>query len=265
MNAASGYDSIYDSIGVDYDLTRRADPYLATRMAHLLQLRNRGQYLDLACGTGNYTVSLAARGGEWTGMDLAPTMIERAREKSDRIRWEWGRAEDIQVADGTYDGVLCSLALHHFSDLDLAFREVRRVLRKGRFVMFTSSPEQMRGYWLNAYFPDAMARSIAQMPTIEAVTAACLRAGFLGIKCEPYVVQPDLQDGFLFHGKHHPRRYLSERSRAGISMFRVLADGDEVRTGCARLADDLRTGRFADVLTDYEHELGDYMFVSVVT
>jgi ubiquinone/menaquinone biosynthesis C-methylase UbiE len=256
---------LYDRIGKGYDAMRQADPYLATRMAHLLGLREDGHYLDLACGTGNYTVSLAARAGHWTGVDAAITMIEQARTKSDRVSWTLGDVECIRVPDGAYDGVLCSLVLHHLRDLNVAFREVRRVMREGRFVMFTSSPEQMRGYWLNAYFPTAMARSIAQMPEIGAVEAACLRAGFRHVSREPYFVQPDLQDGFLFHGKHRPEVYLSEQGRAGISTFRVLADADEIRTGCEQLAEDLRTGRFAEVFERYERELGDYIFLVATT
>jgi SAM-dependent methyltransferase len=244
---------------------RCADPYLATRMAHLLRLRGDGRYLDLACGTGNYTISLAARGGKWTGLDIALTMIEQARAKSDQVHWEVGRAEEMRAADGTYDGVLCTLALHHFSDLNAAFHEVRRVIREGRFVMFTSSPEQMRGYWLNAYFPTAMARSIAKMPAVEAVESACKRSGFRRVDLELYVVQSDLRDGFLFCSKHRPDLYLSEQARVGMSTFRVLADADEIRTGCERLADDLRTGQFAEVLARYEHMLGDYVFVSAST
>lgn len=256
---------LYDRIGNEYDVTRRADPYLTTRMAHLLGLRQLGRYLDVGCGTGSYTLALAARGGLWTGVDHAITMIEQARAKSDRVCWKLGSAEGIPAADATLDGALCSLALHHFRDLDVAFRELRRVIADGPFVMFTSTPEQMRGYWLNVYFPVAMARSIAQMPELDAVEAACLRAGFSRVDHERYFVQPDLRDGFLFYGKHRPDVYLSEERRAGISTFRVLADADEIRTGCEHLAEDLRSGRFANVLACHESELGDYVFITAKT
>jgi SAM-dependent methyltransferase len=234
-------------------------------MAHLLGLRRNGRYLDLACGTGNYTVSLATRGGLWTGVDAAVTMIEQAQAKSSAVHWELGEAQRIAAADGTYDGVLCSLALHHLHDLDGAIREVRRVLRGGRFVMFTSNPEQMRRYWLNAYFPVAMARSIEQMPDTGTVEEACLRTGFRQVTFEPYFVQPDLQDGFLYFAKHRPELYLTEQGRGGSSTFRILADPEEIRTGCEMLASDLRTGRFSEVFARYDSELGDYLFLVAAT
>ena len=56
---------LYDSIGIEYDTTRRADPYIAGRLAHHLALSKGGTYLDLACGSGNYTNALSARAGRW--------------------------------------------------------------------------------------------------------------------------------------------------------------------------------------------------------
>src|SRR5258706_9988798 len=100
---------VYDRIGNDYDTTRRADPYLATRMAHLLEVQAGGHYVDLACGTGNYTIALACRGGSWTGIDASAAMIEQARRKTSRIHWQCGTAESLAI-HGPYDSVLCSLA-----------------------------------------------------------------------------------------------------------------------------------------------------------
>ena len=59
---------LYDRIGGGYDVTRRADPIIAGRLAHHLALGSSGNYLDIACGTGNYTSTLAAVGGTWTGV-----------------------------------------------------------------------------------------------------------------------------------------------------------------------------------------------------
>lgn len=41
-----------------------------------------GKALDLGCGTGIHAVDLARRGWRVTGIDLAPTALERARERA---------------------------------------------------------------------------------------------------------------------------------------------------------------------------------------
>ncbi len=253
--------ALYDHIGATYDTTRRADPYLAARLrAHLAPVPG-GHYLDLACGSGNYTAALAATGVRLTGVDQSARMIAAATPKSAEVAWHVADANRLPFADGEFAGALCTLAIHHFPDPAAAFREVARVVPRGRFVLLTSDPEQMRGYWLNAYFPDALARAIAQMPPLPTVTAALAAAGFRVVAKEPYAVAPDLQDFFLYSGKHRPAMYLDPAVRAGISTFSMLAEPAEVEAGCARLAADLATGRIAEVVASYLHDGGDYVFL----
>lgn len=251
----------YDRIGIGYDVTRRADPYLTRRLLGLLEPRSGGLYLDVACGSGNYTAALAAEGLALCGVDQSATMIAAARRKSPEVRWHIGDVEALPFADGSFDGACCTLAIHHFERLTTAFKEVRRVLRRGRWVIFTATREQMRGYWLNAYFPTAMARAIAQMPDLPDVDAALRGAGFRLIRSEAYEVQPNLQDFFLYSGKYRPDVYLKPEVRHGISTFALFGDPEEIETGCKKLAGDISTGRFDNVARSFVHSLGDYMFV----
>ena len=100
---------------------------------------------------------------------------------------------------------------------------------RGRLVIFTSDPDQMRGYWLNEYFPDAMRRSIEQMPALDEVEESLMRAGFCKVETEAYEVKQDLRDLFLYSGKHRPQLYLDEEFRRGISTFSTVASPEEVR------------------------------------
>jgi ubiquinone/menaquinone biosynthesis C-methylase UbiE len=235
---------LYDCIGAGYDATRRADPFLTERLRELLAVRGDGSYVDLACGTGNYTVALAAAGGHWAGVDCSPSMIALARPKSGLVRWHVGYADALPLPTNSAQGVVSVLAVHHFPDPFAAFAEVRRVLRrKGRFVVFTAGRAQMRRYWLNFYFPEAMARAIDQMPDLGELEGLMRRAGLAPQGREPYFVRPDLTDWFLYSGKHAPERCLDARVRAGISTFAALASPAEVAAGCRRLAEDLRSGR----------------------
>nr|WP_238446528.1 class I SAM-dependent methyltransferase [Alkalihalophilus pseudofirmus] len=110
----------------------------------------------MACGTGNYTIALEKTGLKITGSDVSEEMIKKAKGKSSTIDWEVADVNKLPYENNVFEGVTCTLAIHHFNELLPAFKEVFRVLDKGRFVIFTSSPEQMKNYWLKEYFPDAI-------------------------------------------------------------------------------------------------------------
>ncbi len=48
----------YDAIGTNYNQTRKADPYLTEQLLKHLNPTKEGVYLDIGCGTGNYTNAL---------------------------------------------------------------------------------------------------------------------------------------------------------------------------------------------------------------
>ena len=190
-------------------------------------------------------------------------MLQQATATSSEIEWKHGYAESIPLDNNAANGCVAVLTIHHWRDLETGFRELFRVLhRRSRCVLFTSTSNQMRGYWLNHYFPKMLDDSMRQMPSDEIVTAAMQEAGFRNIELEPYFVQPDLKDQFLYSGKHAPERYLHETVRQGISSFSDLANADEVRRGLRLLESDIASGAIESVIRSYKNESGDYVFVA---
>ncbi len=135
------------------------------------------------------------------------------------------------------------------------------MLDRGRFVIFTADPDQMHSYWLNEYFPEAMLRSIEQMPSLDQIRENLINAGFAEIQTDAYEIMPDLEDLFLYSGKHRPQLYLDEGFRRNISTFSNLASLVEVREGSVRLAQDIKSGRISEVIGRYNKQSGDYQFV----
>lgn len=256
---------LYDQIGVGYDTTRSADPGIVRRLLDLLAVPAGSWCLDVACGTGNYTTALAEAGLRMVGLDVSRRMLASALAKSGAERWVNGDAAALPYADASFRAAVCTLALHHLRRPERAFRELARVLDHSlgaaRLVIFTADPEQMRRYWLTAYFPDAMQQAIRQMPPIQPMLALLHAAGFTHVDRVPWSITPDLQDLFLYAGKYRPELYLDPGVRAGISTFATQADPAEVERGCARLSADLASGRFADVLHASEYADGDYLFL----
>ena len=76
--------------------------------------------LDVATGGGHVARRLRERGFEVTTLDPAPGM------RADVL----ARAEEIPLADGSFDTVATRIAPHHFSDIRAATGEMARVARR---------------------------------------------------------------------------------------------------------------------------------------
>lgn len=252
---------LYDLIGKTYATSRRADPSIVQTLARELGITPSGTYLDVACGTGSYTVALSGLGGAWSAADVSKVMLAQASEKSSAIAWTRSSADVLPFPDAAFDGAICTLAIHHFADLTAPFAEVRRTLRAGPFVIFTGLAEQMRHYWLCHYFPEMMARSIEKMPSEPQIRAALSKSGFTSVKVTPFLVTNELQDLFLYSGKHRPDLYLDPAVRDNISSFANLAPVTELQDGLALLASDIQTGTVTSVIAKYAAEVGDYAFI----
>lgn len=253
---------LYNRIGQDYNLTRMADPTIAAELLRLLAGNANRKYLDIGCGTGNYTRALSDAGLPMHGVDPSIAMLEKARLTNSSIEWKEGVAENIPYTDLEFDGIIGTLTMHHWSNLELGFSELNRVLKPdGKLVLFTSTPEQMKGYWLNHYFPNMLQKSMEQMPSIEALQAAISGTSLSLVHLEKYFVQPDLKDHFMYIGKHHPELYFNNTIRNGISSFANLAHAREVQNGLEQLQIDLNSGNIHRIIANYTNDLGDYLFV----
>ncbi len=250
--------ALYDKIGIGYDTTRSADPFILSRLLHHLSPAPDALYLDVGCGTANYTLAIKDTGVRIVGIDFSRAMLSRAREKSPSLLLSRARAEALPFHDAVFGGATCTFVHHHMDDSVAAFGELRRVLRPGsRLVLLNSTIEQTRHCWLSEYFPKAIARAMVPFERLN-TRAALEAAAFNLVGTEPYAVKDDLRDWFLYCGKNRPDLYLDARVRAGISAFANAHDQDEIEAGVERLRRDIASGRIREVQREYGWEGGDY-------
>ncbi|PQJ79060.1 class I SAM-dependent methyltransferase [Polaribacter porphyrae] len=252
----------YDEIGTGYNLTRKADKYLTERLIHHLQPSKNEKYLDIGCGTGNYTNQIQKKGYDFIGIDPSELMLKKAKFKNTEISWKIGSAENTGLSKNFVDGIIASLTIHHWTDLKKGFSELNRVLKpNGRIVIFTSTPKQMNGYWLNHYFPKMLSDSIVQMPSFENIKTAMEASEIQLLETEKYFIKEDLMDKFLYCGKQNPELYFDTQIRNGISSFASLSNIDEVENGLSKLKTDVENGEIKKIIKSYENEFGDYLFI----
>lgn len=114
------------------------ETWIRPAFARLGDVRGR-RILDLGCGHGMAAIVLARRGARVTALDLSTGYLHEARARARAngvdIGWVAADGERLPFADATFDGIWGNAVLHHL-DLDLAGRELRRVLRPGGVAVF---------------------------------------------------------------------------------------------------------------------------------
>ncbi|NBA94231.1 class I SAM-dependent methyltransferase [Pseudomonas sp. R5(2019)] len=111
----------------------------------LLQAELAGQgaarVLDLGCGAGHVSFHVAPLVKQVVAYDLSQQMLDvvasAAVDKGlGNVVTVRGAAERLPFEDGEFDFVFSRYSAHHWSDLGLALREVRRVLKPGGVAVF---------------------------------------------------------------------------------------------------------------------------------
>jgi demethylmenaquinone methyltransferase/2-methoxy-6-polyprenyl-1,4-benzoquinol methylase len=101
------------------------------RAADLARVGPGDRALDVATGTGDLAVALAARGCSVVGVDFSDGMLERARAKAPGIRFEHADALALPHGDGSFDAATVGFGARNFGDLELGLAEMVRVVRPG--------------------------------------------------------------------------------------------------------------------------------------
>lgn len=153
--------------------------------------------LDLGCGTGRFSESLAAHfDAEVIGIDPSEKMLEQARRKlrDRRVRYQLGCGEAIPLPNDSVDLIFMSMAFHHFNDQMLAVRECRRVLQEGAAALLrTGTRERIPAYPYVEFFPESLPILEDCLPTAAFVREVFESAGFSAVSSSVVIqkIAPD--------------------------------------------------------------------------
>jgi SAM-dependent methyltransferase len=129
----------WEKVGADYDtfigrITRRA----TVPLLDAAQVRPGSRVLDVATGPGHVAAEAAARGAAVTGVDIATAMVELARRHYPQLVFDYGDAQELPFADGSFDAVVANFVILHLGQPERAAAEAARVLAPGGYVSLTT-------------------------------------------------------------------------------------------------------------------------------
>ena len=221
---------LYDTIGATYNVTRRTEPRIATRV--WAALGDARTVLNVGAGTGSYEPS----DRDLTAVE--PSAVMRAQRPVGAAPCVAATAESLPFEDQSFDGAMAFATVHQWQDPIAGLLEMRRVAR--RVVVFTcdtSDESWHRRFWLTRdYLPEVAA---------SCVGLASELARAIGARMEPVLVPWDCADGFFEAYWRRPEAYLDEHVRRGISVFTSVGPDAEQRA-VRSLRDGLASGRWAE-------------------
>jgi SAM-dependent methyltransferase len=119
----------------DFGQIARYSARCAAEFVDRLGIQPGAQVLDVACGTGNLAIPAARKGAQVIGADIAPNLLEQARQRAAvddlQIAFQEGDAENLPFDDGQFDVVMTMFGAMFAPRPELTAAELGRVCRPG--------------------------------------------------------------------------------------------------------------------------------------
>lgn len=134
---AAAVRSMFDRISPSYDrvnriMTLNADQRWRRALVRRLDIGPGDLVLDLACGTGDFTMLGRNAGAKAAGLDFSGGMLRAASARhGESSAWVQGDALALPFADGSFTVAVSGFALRNFVEIAPAMRELARVLKPG--------------------------------------------------------------------------------------------------------------------------------------
>lgn len=188
--------------------------------------------VDIGCGGGIYSQAWLALGAKSVvGVDFSHAMLETARSQAagqDALAFVYGDALHTGLPDASADIVFARALIHHLTDLDGFFAEVRRLLvpeglaivqdRTMEDVMIPGSPQHIRGFFFEV-FPHLLDKEKDRRPEISQVQDGMEKNDFTTLECRRLLeTRRRYRDWFELEA--------DLRARTGRSILHALTDSE---------------------------------------
>lgn len=134
---------LFDDIAPTYDklnhiLSLNIDKSWRSKSVKQVLKGKHDVVLDIACGTGDFSIELAQKGVEKViGVDISEGMMKIGMEKvkalglEDKISMHVDDSESLSLEDNSIDAVTVAFGVRNFEHLQIGLNEMNRVIRPG--------------------------------------------------------------------------------------------------------------------------------------
>ena len=132
-----GYDAVADAYADHFADELAHKPFDRMWLDRFAALTAGAPVCDLGCGPGQIAAYLHGRGADVFGADLSEKMVEQARRLYPAIQFRQEDMLALPLADASLGAITLFYAIVNLApdQVDRAFRECRRVLRPGGYLL----------------------------------------------------------------------------------------------------------------------------------
>jgi SAM-dependent methyltransferase len=177
------------------------------------EITSGSRVLDVGCGPGILSESLAKHAASVEGVDFSEKMIAQAKRRRTGATFRVANAEALPFEDEAFDVAVCCYTSHHFARPEVVYTELGRLLKPGGRVVILHPIQAENAAFgaifqtLGEVFPPEKMESFPELggPLFEVETAEpyielLTNCGFVDVVCEKrlkYCSLPD--DDALVH------------------------------------------------------------------
>jgi ubiquinone/menaquinone biosynthesis C-methylase UbiE len=154
--------------------------------------------LDVACGIGIIACEYAKLVSHVTGIDLTPSLIERAKSVQkkqglDNIEWKVGDVSNLPFNDESFSIVMTRASFHHIVDRKRVLEEMIRVCKvDGKILVVEVTPDSDKKEAFNQV-EKLREPSYTNIWTLKELTKTMKELGLANIRSERFDLEMDLE------------------------------------------------------------------------
>lgn len=125
------YDTVADTYDDHYDQYRGRNYHNHISSYLIRALPEKGELLDIGCGTGLFIEKYIQNGGTAVGLDISRRMLHQAKKRCTCSEFTLASGDTIPFCSNSFDAVSSLLVFSYVKDPEGMLSEVYRVLRPG--------------------------------------------------------------------------------------------------------------------------------------